>query len=71
MYVVVGLGNPGNEYRMTRHNIGFEVIDYMASQNNVKINKIKLFLSDTSSLQKVHYYGYQVSHLHSSLNLPL
>lgn len=41
MYVVVGLGNPGNEYRMTRHNIGFEVVDYMASQNNVKINKIK------------------------------
>ena len=41
MYVVVGLGNPGNEYRMTRHNIGFEVIDYMAGQNNVKINKIK------------------------------
>lgn len=41
MYVVVGLGNPGTEYRMTRHNIGFETIDYMAVQNNVKINKIK------------------------------
>ena len=41
MYVVVGLGNPGNEYRMTRHNIGFEVIDYMAASMSVKINKIK------------------------------
>lgn len=41
MYVVIGLGNPGNEYRMTRHNIGFEVIDYMAGQNNIKVNKIK------------------------------
>ena len=41
MYVVVGLGNPGGEYNMTRHNIGFEVIDYMAGQYNVKVNKIK------------------------------
>ncbi len=40
MYIVVGLGNPGREYNMTRHNIGFEVIDYMGAQNHVKINKI-------------------------------
>ena len=41
MYLVVGLGNPGNEYRMTRHNIGFEIIDYIAAQKNVKVNKLK------------------------------
>ena len=40
MYIVVGLGNPGREYDMTRHNIGFEVIDYMGAKNHVKINKI-------------------------------
>ncbi len=27
--VAIGLGNPGEKYRATRHNIGFEVIDYI------------------------------------------
>lgn len=41
MYLVVGLGNPGNEYKMTRHNIGFETIDYIAVKNRVNVNKLK------------------------------
>lgn len=41
MYVVVGLGNPGKKYDITRHNIGFEVIDEFARQNNIKMNKTK------------------------------
>lgn len=37
MYAVVGLGNPDKEYNKTRHNIGFDVIDELASQMGIEV----------------------------------
>lgn len=34
-YLIVGLGNIGEEYRETRHNIGFMVLDALAKASNI------------------------------------
>ena len=41
MYIIAGLGNPDRQYRNTRHNIGFDVIDLIADQNNITIGERK------------------------------
>ncbi len=37
-YLIVGLGNIGREYQHTRHNIGFDILEAMASDNNLEFD---------------------------------
>ena len=41
-FLIVGLGNIGSEYANTRHNIGFKVLDYIANQEGISFQTVKL-----------------------------
>ena len=40
-WLIVGLGNPGEKYAHTRHNMGFLTVDLLAEQAGEKLNKVK------------------------------
>ena len=39
MHLIVGLGNPGSEYEWSRHNLGFMLIDKLASDAGVMVKR--------------------------------
>src|SRR2546430_1653636 len=39
MFLVAGLGNPGEEYANTPHNLGFMVVDRLAGQYGIRVNR--------------------------------
>lgn len=42
LFLLVGLGNPGDEYIKTRHNIGFMMLDDFAERHRSQVNKSKM-----------------------------
>ena len=48
-YLIVGLGNVGDEYDMTRHNTGFMVLDALAKASNISFSDKRYgFVAETS-----------------------
>lgn len=41
MYLIAGLGNPGDKYDNTRHNVGFAVVDAIAEKAGIKVDTVK------------------------------
>ncbi|HBY07035.1 MAG TPA: aminoacyl-tRNA hydrolase [Chloroflexi bacterium] len=50
-YLIVGLGNPGKDYRDTRHNIGFMLVDRLAERLNLSFTRtqFKALITDGRS----------------------
>lgn len=46
MRFIVGLGNPGDKYQNTRHNVGFMVLDKLAEENNLSWRLDKKFKAE-------------------------
>ena len=55
-YLIVGLGNPGREYRNNRHNIGFMVLDQLAGRLDSSFSRMKMNALMTS----VRYKGQRI-----------
>ncbi len=54
-YLIIGLGNIGAEYHETRHNIGFMIVDALATKHNATFSIDRL-----ASVSEVKYKGRQI-----------
>ena len=54
-FLIVGLGNPGGKYQNTRHNIGFDILDFISNKNETDFETERL-----GDLSKISIKGKKV-----------
>jgi len=55
-YLLVGLGNPGRDFEMNRHNIGFMVVSHIAKKIGLEFSRVK----SNALITDGHYQGHKV-----------
>lgn len=55
-FLIVGLGNPGNEYDNTRHNIGFKILDSFADSLKLKFESTRLAFAAEGKVKNKIYF---------------
>lgn len=43
VYLILGMGNPGAQYELTRHNLGFLAVDALVDKHNIKLDQHKYY----------------------------
>ena len=58
MWLICGLGNPGKKYFLTRHNVGFDLVDSLVDNNGcelIKKDKKKNYIKETLIITSVYF----------------